>query len=729
MKRREFLRSGSAGMAGGVLLPHGARPAADGESPRDAARSAVLDRRARVRRHSPVVRTFDAYSALSVGNGGFAFTVDATGLQTFAEEYKEIPLATQAEWGWHSFANPSGFRAEDAMERYDAHGRQVPYLSGQSGPAGKWLRENPHRLSLGRIGFVLRRRDGSASRASDIGGVEQRLDLWSGTIETRFTLDDRAVRVWTWAHPARDLVAFRVESTDIGPAWLAIRIAFPYGGVTHTGDPSDWTHPELHTTRLAERGARAATWERTLDATTYWARAAWTGDALVTAGPNEVRPSGPHEFRIEPAAGASRFECCIEFSPARATDALPSADATAAASARKWERFWTDGGTLDLSGSSDPRATELERRIVLSEYLTAIQCAGTMPPQETGETFNSWFGKAHLEMHWWHAAHFALWDRADLLERSLPWYRKILPEARANAARQGYRGARWPKMVGPDGRDSPSGIGPFLIWQQPHPIYLSELVYRAHPQRRVLERYRDIVFASAEFMASYPWWEQARRRYVLGPPLIPAQESHPPRTTFNPTFELAYWAFALSTAQRWRERLGLAREPAWERVLNALSPLPMRDGLYVNAESAPTTFTDADQRRDHPTLLGAYGFVASLHVDREAMRRTLRRVFETWQWSETWGWDYPLVAMTAARLGEPSLAIDALLMDTPKNRYHPNGHNYQRPGLTIYLPGNGGLLSATAMMAAGWEGAPRTSAPGFPRAGWSVGVERLRGLP
>jgi hypothetical protein len=423
------------------------------------------------------------------------------------------------------------------------------------------------------------------------------------------------------------------------------------------------------------------------------------------------------------------FECVVDFSARRDRGVLDSVGATAAASVTHWERFWRDGATIDLSGSTDPRANELERRIVLSEYLTAIQCAGTMPPQETGETFNSWFGKSHLEMHWWHAAHFALWNRAEMLERSLPWYRRILHEARANAARQGYRGARWPKMVSPAGRDSPSGIGAFLIWQQPHPIYMSELVYRARPDRRVLERHRDLVFASAEFMASYPWWDQAQRRYVLGPPLIPAQESHPPKTTFNPTFELAYWEVGLAMAQRWRERLGLPREPSWDRVLKGLSALPMRDGLYVNAESAPTTFTDADQRRDHPTLLGAYGFVASPRVDREAMRRTLRKVFETWQWADTWGWDYPLVAMTAARLGEPELAIDALLMDTQKNRYHPNGHNYQRPGLTIYLPGNGGLLSATAMMAAGWDGAPARNAPGFPSAGWTVQAERLRGLP
>jgi hypothetical protein len=682
----------------------------------------VVDRRARVARHSPVVRVFESFSALSVGNGAFAFTVDATGLQTFPDDYKELPLATQAEWGWHSFANTGGYGDSDALDSYDAHGRQVPYLSGQNGPAGKYLRENPQRLSLARIGFALRRRDGSAARSSDLTNVEQRLDLWTGTIESRFTLDDHQVRVTTRVHPARDLVAVRVESAALDPAWIAIRIAFPFASTVHTGDPSDWTHPELHTTRVAAHDRRGVTWERTLDTTRYWARAAW-------AGQGSLAEAGPHEFRIEPVRGATTFECCVDFSRERATGALPSVGVVAQAASRRWERFWSDGGTLDLSGSPDPRAAELERRIVLSEYLTAIQCAGTMPPQETGETFNSWFGKSHLEMHWWHAAHFALWDRAPMLERSLPWYEHIMPEARAIAARQGYRGVRWPKMVGPEGKDSPSGIGVFLIWQQPHPIHLAELLFLATAERRVLERYRRIVFETAEFMASYPFWDEATHRYVLGPPLIPAQESHPPKTTFNPTFELAYWAYGLETAQAWRERLGLAREPRWDRVLRGLSELPMRDGLYVNAESAPTTFTEADQRRDHPTLLGAYGFVGSPRVDRDAMRRTLSRVMKDWQWAETWGWDYPLVAMTAARLEQPSVAVDALLMDTPKNRYHPNGHNYQRPGLTIYLPGNGGLLSAVAAMAVGWDGSRTRHAPGFPADGWTVRWERLRGLP
>ena len=67
------------------------------------------------------------------------------------------------------------------------------------------------------------------------------------------------------------------------------------------------------------------------------------------------------------------------------------------------------------------------------------------------------------------------------------------------------------------------------------------------------------------------------------------------------------------------------------------------------------------------------------------------------------------------------VSIPSLMLDVPKNRYLPNGHNYQRPNLTAYLPGNGGLLAALAMMAAGWTGGPSGNAPGFPSNGkWSV---------
>jgi hypothetical protein len=109
------------------------------------------------------------------------------------------------------------------------------------------------------------------------------------------------------------------------------------------------------------------------------------------------------------------------------------------------------------------------------------------------------------------------------------------------------------------------------------------------------------------------------------------------------------------------------------------------------------------------------------------MARTLDRVVAAWRWNDTWGWDCPLAAMTAARLGRPAQAVDLLMMDAPRNRYGTNGHCAQFDGLPLYLPANGGLLAAAAMMATGWDDGPTACAPGFPSDGsWTVRHEGLR---
>ena len=58
---------------------------------------------------------------------------------------------------------------------------------------------------------------------------------------------------------------------------------------------------------------------------------------------------------------------------------------------RRWGQFCQKGGMVDLEGTTDVRGMELERRIILSLYLTGLQCTGYMPPQETGLTCNSWY--------------------------------------------------------------------------------------------------------------------------------------------------------------------------------------------------------------------------------------------------------------------------------------------------------------------------------------------------
>jgi hypothetical protein len=433
---------------------------------------------------------------------------------------------------------------------------------------------------------------------------------------------------------------------------------------------------------------------------------------------------------LEAARGAGSFGLTVAFTPAPVAEPLPAFEDASRAARDHWNRFWSTGGAIELSGSTDPRWRELERRIVLSQYLTAIQCAGRFPPQESGLTFNSWEGKFHLEMQWWHAAHFALWGRLPLLERSLWYYGAILPKARAAAARQGYAGARWPKMTSPTGDESPSSVGPFLVWQQPHPIFYAELAWRERPDRATLEKFREVVFDTAEFMASFPVWDAVAQRFVLGPPLNCAQETYPKDRTRNCAFELSYWAWGLQTAQAWRERLGLPRDVRWDKVLRGLSAPVVSDGKYLFAETAPDTYSNPRWVTDHPSVVAALGMLPGTSVERDTMARTFDWIWTHWDWPTTWGWDYPMMAMTAARLGKPDLAVDALLMDTPKNVFRTNGHNHQRPGLTVYLPGNGGLLYAVAMMAAGWDGAPEGPAPGFPRNGrWQVRWEGLRRAP
>ena len=720
ISRRKFLAA-LAASGGLVPLARASEPGAASQRVRSRGGARTIDRAALVRRHDPLLRKLDPLSPLSVGNGQFAFTADVTGLQTFPEEYEsQMPLCTMSQWGWHTTPRPASLEGKELrLVPFDTHGRQVLYHTSSEGQKElfDWLRENPHRLHLGRVALHMNAPGRGEAKLSDITDIEQRLDLWSGILTSRFRVWGEPVAVRTAVHPKHDALAVSIESPLFAREALGVRFAFPYGSPLMQA--ADWGKPDRHRTAFSGRPHYTDELRRTLDADQYFVTFTHEGGVSF----KEYGDSG-HEYILKALGRASRLDFVVAFSPRPLADGPPSAPETFDASRKHWARFWGTGGAIELADSRDRRALELERRVVLSQYLTAIQCSGKLPPQETGLTTNSWYGKFHLEMHWWHAAHFALWDRLPLLENSLGWYEQILPSARERARFQGYAGARWPKMTSPDGRDSPSPIGPLLIWQQPHPIFYAELCYRSRPNRRTLERYAEVVSETAEFMTSYAFFEEKAGRYVLGPPVIPAQENHPARETWNPTYELEYWRYGLAVAQAWRERLGLRRKPEWDRVIAKLSTPPTREGVYLAHENCPQTYTE--RNRDHPSMLAAYGVLEGRSVNRETMRRTLAKVMKEWRWDETWGWDYPMTAMTAARLGEGETAVRALLLETAKNRYLPNGHNYQRPNLPCYLPGNGGLLYALALMAGGWKGSPRTGAPGFPSdGGWTVRHEGL----
>ena len=348
--------------------------------------------------------------------------------------------------------------------------------------------------------------------------------------------------------------------------------------------------------------------------------------------------------------------------------------------------------------------------------------AGSLPPQESGLVNNGWSGKFHMEMYLWHGAHWAVWDRWPLLDRSTGIYRHFLPSSRARAQEQGFAGARWPKMTSPAGRESPNIINPFLLWQQPHPMFFAELDYRAHPTPETLEKWREVLFETADFMVSFAFREDASGRYVLGPPICLVSENSDIRVTQNPTFELSQWRFGLRVAQLWRARLGLERDPEWDEVLYGLAPLPVQEGVYVTYEGISDMWTRFNF--EHPGLIGAYGLLPGDGVDLPTMQKTADKVFAGWQFDRTWGWDFPMLAMCAARLGNPAQALDFLLYAGPRFEFDDAG--LATGGPFPYFPSNGALLYAVALMAAGWDGAPQRHAPGFPDDGsWTVRAEGL----
>jgi hypothetical protein len=228
-------------------------------------------------------------------------------------------------------------------------------------------------------------------------------------------------------------------------------------------------------------------------------------------------------------------------------------------------------------------------------------------------------------------------------------------------------------------------------------------------------------------MADFAVFDSKTERYVLGPPLKTVPENTNAKTTFNPTFELSYWRTGLRLAQTWRERLGLPREKKWDNVLQKLSPLPQNEGVYLSQEGMFDTYTKWNW--EHPSLIGPGGMIPGDGTDSSVVKQTVQKVWSTWNWDRCWGWDFPMMAMAAARNGEPEIAVNALLHPSSKNNMNRIGLS---PGGPFpYFPSNGGLLYAVALMAAGWDGAPpNIHAPGFPNDGsWNIRFEGLATAP
>jgi len=679
-----------------------------------ACKAGQIDRKALVQRHNVTIHQNNPKKPMQVGNGEFAYNVDITGMQTFN------PHNTMAHWAWHSMPLPKGFKPSNFKGKiFEINGRPMEFdVDNPEQPElSKWLAANPHPVNLGRIGLYLTHKDGSLADVSEIENPTQRLDLWTGIITSSFVFDHCQVVVKTACHPQIDEIGIEINSQLISKGQLKIAMEFPYADYRQGADfVGDYTSIEKHITVL-QNNKRNLLVQRKMDDFSYF---------VTVKSDSKIRyeqadsAKNPHKLLIIPTNNLSEFTFTFSQNPKTENS---QAATVFNASAQGWNDYWLNGAAVDFSQCTDSRAFELERRIVLSQYHMKVNNAGSLPPPESGLLKNNWYGKFHFEMIWWHGAHFAFWNRWNELDKMLNVYQKFLPTSIERAKKQGYSGARWPKSTGNIDREWPFLIHAFLIWQQPHPIYFAELDYRQHPTRQTLEKWKDVVFATADFLASYPIFDSITGYYNLNPPLFVASENTDHKITKNPAFELSYWRYGLRTAIEWRKRMQIAESPEWNSVLKNLAPLPVNDNKYVTYEGITDMWTKYNF--EHPMLIATYGMLHGDGVDTTILKNTFNEVLKTWNFDRTWGWDFPVFAMTAARLNMPEKAIDMLLYPNDQFSFDVMGYNSW-----VYFPGNGGLLTAVAMMAGGWDGCPNNYAPGFPKNGkWNVKVEGFNKMP
>ncbi|KAL0940742.1 uncharacterized protein CTRU02_203505 [Colletotrichum truncatum] len=685
---------------------------------------AKIDRQKVVQSFNPRRNATSPETPLQVGNGNFAFGADITGLQTFS------PFATMSTWGYHNFSLPTT-PGQTSIEDYKGtewwtHGRLVQYnmANPTNNDIANWLRENPHRINLGIIGLSFDSGNVSTDGVTEdmLGDKEQILDMWAGVILSSFTYKNTPIKVETRVDPNSDTVAVSIESALLSSGDLSVFFDFPYPTNDKFGAPfmGVFNQTNKHKTSLSScSGGNQAKIHHDLTTAQYDLRLKW--DSGKGNGTVKAPTDGSHRYLLS-TSGSDKLRFTANFAPSRPSTQAKF-DKVVNTAQEWWASYWSNGAFVDMTGTADAKATELQRRTIQSQYLVAVNSASDYPPQESGLVNNGWFGKFHMEMILWHTLQFARWNHFPLFSRSLPGtYVKLLPSSLARASTQGYAGARWGKMTDPSAIDSPGEINTLLIWQQPHPMYFAELEYRHAPTADTLAKWDEVLTATADFMASFAFYNQSTGVYDLGPPMYPVSENTNPNATVNPTFELAYWRFGLDVAISWKSRLGEKAPEAWKTVRDKLAPLPVVDDTYPVYEGIPNMWKNLTTVQDHPAMSGIFGLLpppsSGPGLNRTVLETTAAKIWELWDLDESFGWDFPMLAMNSLRLGDARRAVEYLLHPT----FQFDDAGYPVGGTRVptpYFPSSSSLLLAVAMMAGGWDDA---KGPHFPE-GWNVTVE------
>lgn len=277
------------------------------------------------------------------------------------------------------------------------HGRNVSYdIPDPDLPeVSQWLIGNPNRIHLGRIGL---RYNNVTLAASQIMDPRQELDLWNGVITSTFKVDGKHVKVITQGDFGSDSIAFNIESQLVETGALTVELDFPYPPIHSTDYKYEvfvgvYDFADNHTTSIVpSRSKDTAHVYHELQETSYFLNLRWpTRSPLKLFQTNHATGLAKHQYTLKPRSRSSTISFTALFSPENQIPDQPTR--IQHRNAAGWNKYWREGGFVDLTSSTNPKADELQRRIILSQYHVRVNSAATgQSPQESGLMNNGWYG-------------------------------------------------------------------------------------------------------------------------------------------------------------------------------------------------------------------------------------------------------------------------------------------------------------------------------------------------
>lgn len=573
----------------------------------------------------------DSKNPVTIGNGDFAITLDQTGTQSLYEIYKDIPLSTMSNKNWF-------YKDKKDIKPSYVDGKAYMLFNLDNDPNYQTNRQYPFKYSFMQI---LLYDDDKLIDINNIKDVKQELDLYKGIVTSSFNYKEKINKTISFIYQDHDEFNFKLQSDN-----LNLALKFNYPSYTKNGYRLDI----LPNVLVKE------------DRIT-----------LLYDDKNSL------SFKLKSSSNYQIVENTLIFDDNNVSFSLALDEIK---EGKLLDEFWKCDNGIIIDNE------ELVKKMVLSKYLLHVNSTGIYPPQESGLTYNCWNSKFHLEMHLIHSLWNIYNNHVGDLVKSFDYYLSIMPSSLKRASLNGYKGLRFPKMTGPDGEDSPSNIGPLLIWQAPHILFMLQEIYYLYNKENIIKKYEPLISGTIDFMISFLTLKDSK--YQMLDPLLEACESIPLDRCQNPSFELEYWRYTLERQPKIDTVLyGHQRYDYLDITSKIITPKE-DDGIYLKTYGVIDKY---DLYKDHPTEGFLMSFFKSKIVDKEKMVKTIDYILKNMDLSSYWGWDFPFLGLSLLNCGEIEKSIEVTQLNTINNQYLYNGHNTSpRDDLKAYLPGNGAFL-------------------------------------